>query len=82
MVLLAGAGTSARDSHTAKSTYLRAAEVWRNVCRAADQHGQVTDVYVSNRRNTTVPRHFFEAALADRDCLRLAAAFVELAPVI
>jgi IS6 family transposase len=34
------------------------------VYRAVDQHGQVIDVYVSQRRDTASARTFFTAALA------------------
>jgi transposase, IS6 family len=33
------------------------------VYRAVDQHGQVVDVFVSQRRDTTAARRFFTAAL-------------------
>jgi len=33
---------------------------WRYVYRAVDQHGQIIDVYVSPRRDTTAARRFFE----------------------
>ncbi len=32
-------------------TYAKVAGVWRCVYRAVDQHGQVIDVYLSNRRD-------------------------------
>jgi IS6 family transposase len=38
--------------------------VWRYVCRAVDQHGQVIDVLVSARRDATAARKFFTCALA------------------
>ena len=44
-------------------TYVKVAGVWRYVYRAVDQHGQVIDVYVSQRRDTAAARRFFEAAL-------------------
>ena len=44
-------------------TYVKVAGVWRYVCRAVDQYGQVIDVYVSKRRNIGAARHFFESAL-------------------
>ncbi|HUP72398.1 MAG TPA: IS6 family transposase [Acidimicrobiales bacterium] len=45
-------------------TYVKVAGVWRYVYRAVDQHGQVIDVYVSPRRDTTAARRFFETALS------------------
>jgi len=37
--------------------------IWRYVYRAVDQHGQVIDVYVSQRRDITSARIFFTTAL-------------------
>ncbi|MCP3856608.1 MAG: IS6 family transposase, partial [Actinomycetia bacterium] len=37
-------------------TFVRVAGVWRYVYRAVDQYGQVIDVYVSKRPNTTAAR--------------------------
>jgi transposase-like protein len=45
-------------------TYVKVGGVWRYVYRAVDQHGQVIDVYVSQRRNTEAARRFFDRALA------------------
>jgi len=36
---------------------------WRYVYRAVDQFGQVVDVFVSPRRDTTAARRFFEQAI-------------------
>jgi transposase-like protein len=36
---------------------------WRYVYRAVDQRGQIIDVFVSPRRDTTAARRFFETAL-------------------
>jgi transposase, IS6 family len=44
-------------------TYVKVAGSWRYVYRAVDQHGQIIDVYVSPRRDTTAARRFFETAL-------------------
>ena len=44
-------------------TYVKISGVWRYVYRAVDQHGQVIDVYVSQRRNTAVARRLFETSL-------------------
>ena len=38
--------------------------MWRYVYRAVDQHGQVIDVYVSERRDIAAARRFFTTALA------------------
>ena len=44
-------------------TYVKVAGSWRYVYRAVDQHGQIIDVYISARRDTTAARRFFETAL-------------------
>ena len=44
-------------------TYVKVAGSWRYVYRAVDQHGQIIDVYVSPRRDTTAARRFSETAL-------------------
>jgi IS6 family transposase len=44
-------------------TYVKVAGRWRYVYRAIDQHGQIVDVYVSARRDTTAARQFFVTAL-------------------
>jgi transposase, IS6 family len=44
-------------------TYVKVAGSWRYVYRAVDQHGQIIDVYISPRRDTTAARRFFETAL-------------------
>ena len=44
-------------------TYIRVAGVWSYVYRAVDQHGQVIDVYVSQRRDIASARMFLTAAL-------------------
>jgi IS6 family transposase len=44
-------------------TYVKVAGRWRYVYRAVDQRGQIIDVYVSPRRDTTAARRFFETAL-------------------
>ena len=44
-------------------TYVKVAGVWRYVYRAVDQAGQVIDIYVSKRRDTTAARRFFTSAL-------------------
>ena len=70
-------------------TYVKVAGVWRYVYRAVDEHVQVIDVLVSRRRDITVARHFFNAAIdahgepgeviADR-AAALAYVIVELMP--
>jgi IS6 family transposase len=44
-------------------TYVQVSWVWSYVYRAVDQHGQVIDVYVSQRRDLASARGFFTAAL-------------------
>jgi transposase-like protein len=44
-------------------TYVRVAGRWRYVYRAIDQFGQVIDVFVSPRRDTTAAHWFFEQAI-------------------
>jgi transposase-like protein len=44
-------------------TYVKVAGRWRYVYRAIDQYGQITDVYVSPRRDTHAARRFFTTAL-------------------
>ena len=39
--------------------------VWRYVYRAVDQHGQVIDVYVSQRRDIASARRFFTTSLTE-----------------
>jgi len=45
-------------------TYVKVNGVWRYVYRAVDQHGQVIDVFVSQRRDIASARRFFATALA------------------
>ncbi len=47
----------------ADETYLKVAGRWRYLYRAIDQFGQVVDVFVSPRRDTTAARRFFERAI-------------------
>jgi transposase-like protein len=44
-------------------TYVKVAGEWRYVYRAVDQFGQVIDVFVSPRRDTTAARRFFQQAI-------------------
>ena len=46
-------------------TYCRLSGRWAYCYRAIDQHGQVVDVYVSERRNAAAARAFFERAVAE-----------------
>jgi transposase-like protein len=45
-------------------TYVKVNGVWRYVYRVVDQHGQVIDVFVSQRRDIASARPFFTTALA------------------
>jgi transposase-like protein len=44
-------------------TYVKVGGRWRFVYRAIDQFGQVIDVFVSTRRDSTAARRFFERAI-------------------
>ena len=44
-------------------TYVKVAGHWRYLYRAVDQYGQVIDVLLSERRDTTAARQFFVRAL-------------------
>ena len=44
-------------------TYVKVAGVWRYVYRAIDEHIQVIDVLVSQRRDIAAARRFFIAAI-------------------
>ena len=58
---------SVGDRWFVDETYVKVAGVWRYVYSAADQHGQVIEVSVSERRNVAAATKFFEAMLAGRD---------------
>jgi transposase, IS6 family len=45
-------------------TYIKIARRWHYLYRAIDEHGQIVDVYLSNRRNAAAAQAFFEAAIA------------------
>jgi IS6 family transposase len=45
-------------------TYIKVGKHWHYLYRAIDEHGQIVDVYLSNRRNAAAAQAFFEAALA------------------
>lgn len=47
-----------------EETYVKVAGVWRYVCRAVGQHGQVIDVCVPKRRDIGAARGVFGLALA------------------
>jgi transposase-like protein len=65
--LLADAARSCRhavgDRWRVDETYVKVAGQWRYVYRAIDQFGQVIDVFVSRRRDTTAARRFFQQAI-------------------
>ncbi len=44
-------------------TYLKIGGRWRYLFRAIDEHGQIIDVYLSDRRDTTAAQRFFEGAM-------------------
>ena len=44
-------------------TYLKIRKRWQYLFRAIDEHGQVVDVYLSDRRNAAAAQTFFEAAM-------------------
>ena len=45
-------------------TYVKVAGTWRYVYRAVDQHGQVIDVWVSERRDIPAARRFFSSLVS------------------
>ena len=45
-------------------TYVKVAGVWRYVYRAVDQNGQVIDVFVYKKHNTTAATKFFNSAIS------------------
>jgi len=51
------------DRWQVDETYVKVAGQWRYVYRAIDQFGQVTDVFVSPRRDTMAARRFFGRAI-------------------
>jgi transposase-like protein len=51
------------DRWQVDETYVKVAGRWRYVYRAIDQSGQVIDVFVSPRRDSTAARRFFERAI-------------------
>ena len=54
----------AGDRWFVDETYVKVSGVWSYVYRAVDQHGQVIDVYVSQRRDIASVRMFFTAGMA------------------
>ncbi len=54
----------AGDRRFVDGTYVKVFKVWCYVYRAVDQHGQVIDVYVSQRRDIGSARTFFTAAVS------------------
>ena len=51
------------DRWLVDETYVKVAGHWRYVYRAVDQFGQVIDVLVCRRRDTTAAHRFFELAI-------------------
>ena len=51
-------------------TYVKVAGKWRYVYRAVDELGQVIDVYVSPRRDSTAARRFFTSAITSHGAPR------------
>jgi transposase-like protein len=51
------------DRWQVDETYVKVAGRWRYVYHAIDQFGQVIDVFVSPRRDSTAARRFFERAI-------------------
>ncbi len=45
-------------------TYLKIDGRWRYLYRAIDEHGQIVDVYLSDRRDAAAARTFFQQAIA------------------
>jgi IS6 family transposase len=54
---------AARDRWFLDETYVKVAGRWTYLYRAVDQHGQVIDVLLRERRNTQAARAFFTRAL-------------------
>ncbi len=48
-------------------TYLKIGGRWRYLYRAIDEHGQIVDVYLSDRRNAEAANTFFTQAIAASD---------------
>ena len=44
-------------------TYLKIGKRWHYLFRASDEHGQIIDVYLSDRRTTAAAQAFFEGAI-------------------
>lgn len=44
-------------------TYLKIGKKWRYLYRAIDEHGQIIDVFLSDRRNADAARAFFKQAI-------------------
>ncbi len=45
------------------ATYIQVGKHWHYLYRAIDEHGQIVDGYLSDRRNAAAARTFFEAAI-------------------
>ena len=50
-------------------TYTQLNGVWTYIYRAIDQHGQVVDAYVSERRNGTTAQAFFQRAINETEVM-------------
>jgi len=48
-------------------TYLKIGNRWHYLYRAIDEHGQIIDVYLSDRRNAEAARTFFQQAIDTSD---------------
>lgn len=55
---------SVGDRWFVDETYVKVNGIWRYVYRVVDQHGQVIDVYVSNRRDISAAEWFFRTSLS------------------
>ncbi|MCP2323523.1 transposase-like protein [Hamadaea flava] len=55
---------SPSDRWFVDETYVKVHGVWRYLYRAVDQHGQIIDVLVSDRRDAAAARKFFHRALS------------------
>jgi transposase, IS6 family len=53
-----------RDRWFVDETYVKVAGRWTYLYRAIDQHGQVIDIWLSRKRDSTAARAFFSHALA------------------
>jgi IS6 family transposase len=65
--ILADAAGHCRHADTGRwfvdETYVKVSGSWRYVYRAVDEQGQVTDVFVSKKRDTRAATRFFSSAI-------------------